>query len=197
MAEDAVRYKLVVVGGSAGSLEVILKILPLLPNRSGAAFVIVVHRKNDPDSILTNLIAARTGMTVKEVEDKEPLLPDHIYIAPPDYHLLAENEELFSLDSSEKVYYSRPSIDVTFNSIAEIFGPSAIGVLLSGANADGAEGLSQIKSAGGLTIVQDPKEASVSYMPQQAIDLFSVDYIADTKKMGEIVNRLNREAASF
>ena len=177
MAENAVKYRMVAMGGSAGSLELILKIVQGLPVNSGASFIIVVHRKNDADSILANLLSTRTKMNVKEVEDKDPILPNCIYLAPSDYHLLIEDADLFSLDSSEKVHHSRPSIDVCFESVAAAFGPAAIGILLSGANADGAQGLSMIKAAGGVTMVQDPAEAEVGFMPQQAVALFKVDYI--------------------
>ena len=184
------RYEILLIGGSAGSLDVLMHLLPVIREDIGLAIVIIVHRKAG-ESLLTELLADRTPWPVKEAEEKEPILPGNIYVAPSDYHLLIENERSFSLDVSEKVHYSRPAIDLTFETAAEVYGKATAALLLSGANADGAEGLSQIKSAGGLTIVQDPREASVSYMPQQAIGLFKVDYIADTKKMVEIVNRLN------
>ena len=185
MAQDDVRkHSMVIIGGSAGSLEVILKIVAALSEQSGASYVIVVHRKNDPDSILKALLTTRTTMPVKEVEDKEDVLPDTIYIAPPDYHLLFENDLIFSLDSSEKIHYSRPSIDVTFESAAEIFGSSVVGILLSGANADGANGLKKIKQSGGLVIVQNPETAEVGFMPQQAVDLVKADAIIDGGQIG-------------
>ena len=190
MAQDAVKYKMVVIGGSAGSLDVILKMVPALPVNAGASFLIVVHRKNEPDSLLAGLLSSRTVMPVKEVEDKEPILPNHLFIAPPDYHLLVEDETLFSLDCSEKVHYSRPSIDVAFESIAQTFGAACIGVLLSGANADGAEGLKKIKEHGGLTLVQDPTTADVPYMPQSAINRFSVDKILPPDEIGELIKML-------
>lgn len=183
MAEDKITYRLVAIGGSAGSLETILHIVSALPVSSGASFVIIVHRKHDSDSILEGLIAARTAMIVKEVEDKEPLLQNAIYIAPADYHLLLENESLFSLDSSEKVHFSRPSIDVTFQSVAEVFGPNAIGILLSGANADGAAGLESIKNAGGVAMVQDPETAEMPFMPQQAINRNIVENIVKAEEL--------------
>ena len=155
MAQDALKYKVVAIGGSAGSLDVILKIIADA-DVSNVFYIVIVHRKNDADSVLSDLFKSHTHLTVKEVEDKEPVLPGHLYIAPPDYHLLLENEFTFSLDASEKVHHSRPSIDVTFESVAEVFGDAAIGVLLSGANADGAQGLKKINKAGGFTVVQNP-----------------------------------------
>ena len=140
--------------------------------------------------MLTGLLNNKTTWPVKEAEEKEPVQNQKVYVAPPDYHLLVEADKTFSLDYSEKVHYSRPSIDVSFETVAEAYGAAVIAVLLSGANADGTEGLRMIKKAGGVTIVQDPREASVAYMPQQAIDGTRTDYISDTKGIAAIVNRL-------
>ncbi len=178
MAEDKIRkYKIIAIGGSAGSLEVVLKIVAALPGTTNSIFVLILHRKTATNTLLENLLSSRTTLPVKEVEDKEPLQPGTIYIAPPDYHLLVENENMFTLDGSEKVQYSRPSIDVSFESIAQCFGPDVMGVLLSGANADGAAGLAFIKNSRGYTIAQNPSSAYVGYMPQQAIDLGVVDEV--------------------
>lgn len=191
MAQNAIgSYQYVVLGGSAGSLEVILGLVEQLPEYLDAVIMIVIHRKNDKDSILQDLIANRTSIPVREVEDKDSIQFNTIYLAPPDYHLLIENRSLFSLDSSEKVHYSRPSIDVTFESVAEVFGKSVIGVLLSGANADGAAGLAQIKKAGGYTIVQNPATAEVSYMPQQAINLTEVNSIVNASELADLLQQL-------
>jgi two-component system chemotaxis response regulator CheB len=141
--------------------------------------VLILHRKTTADSVLQYLLSSRTSLSVKEVEDKEPIQAGTIYIAPPDYHLLVEDKHTFALDSSEKVQYSRPSIDVSFESIAACFGTDVLGILLSGANADGAEGMAAIKAGGGYTIAQDPASADVGYMPQQAINLGVVDEVLD------------------
>jgi two-component system, chemotaxis family, protein-glutamate methylesterase/glutaminase len=191
MAQGSItnRYQLLIIGGSAGSLEVLVQLLPALDKNLQLAIVVVMHRKPG-ESLLVSLLSSKTTWSVKEVEEKESVEPQTIYVAPSDYHLLFENDRTFSLDASEKVHYSRPSIDVSFESAAEVFGASVIAVLLSGANADGAEGLERIRNVGGITIVQDPSEASVSYMPQQAIDSFNVDYVADTSMISEVINRL-------
>lgn len=191
MAENALdtrRY--LAIGGSAGSLEVILNLVAQLPRLPNAVVIIVVHRKKDNDSILVNLLSSRTRLPVKEVEDKEPILLNTVYLAPPDYHLLIERSDLFSLDSSEKVQYSRPSIDVTFESVAQAFGDKTIGILLSGANADGAAGLAKIRRAGGYTIVQDPATADVGYMPQQALELTPVDSVLSAGEMPALLEKL-------
>ena len=192
MAQNAVS-KLVIIGGSAGSLEVVLQIVTALPRSSGAAFVIVIHRKADSESVLTSLLSNRTALAVKEVEDKEDIRPDTVYVAPADYHLLLEDHYSFSLDCSEKIHFSRPSIDVSFDAAAETFGSRCAGVLLSGANADGATGLKQIRERGGFTIAQEPSSAEVSYMPQQAIALDAAAAILSPNEMGKAINEWLRD----
>lgn len=178
MAQNALEiYKVIVIGGSAGSLDVLLRIIGRIPANFNCVVIIIIHRKSDKDSILENLIEHRTKLEVREVEDKEPIVVNTIYLAPPDYHLLVENEKTFSLDSSEKIQFSRPSIDVTFESVSEVFKERVIGIILSGANADGAEGLLKIKHAGGYTIAQEPATADVAFMPQQAINLNAADAV--------------------
>ena len=157
------KFDLLIIGGSAGSLEVVLEILPLIREDIDYAIILVMHRRSG-DSLLTGLLSDKTILTVKEAEEKELIQPGVVYIAPADYHLLVEQDRTFSLDFSEKIHYSRPAIDASFETAAEAFNSSLVGILLSGANADGAEGLLQIRQAGGLTIVQDPAEAVVSYM---------------------------------
>lgn len=192
MAEDKIRsYKIIAIGGSAGSLEVVLKIVAALPADTASIFILILHRKNAAESLLEDLLSSRTALPVKEVEDKEPIQSGSIYIAPPGYHLLVENETTFTLDSSEKVQYSRPSIDVSLETIAECFGANVLGILLSGANADGAQGLAFIKASRGYTIAQNPLTADVGYMPQRAIDLGVVDEVLNAdeiaKKIGNVV----------
>lgn len=190
MAKAGVAQTAVAIGGSAGSLEAILQILPQLSPTSGAAFIFVLHRRTETEHLLTDIFQRRTNMPVQEVEDKDLLSANTVFIAPPDYHLLIEDGRAFSLDTSEKILHSRPSIDVTFESVAEHFGPRAIGVLLSGANADGAEGLMKIRSAGGATIVQDPEDAEVAFMPQRAINLDAACAMLPAAKIGARINEL-------
>lgn len=194
MAQSGIinHYQLLIIGGSAGSLEVLVQLLPALHKNLKLAIVVVMHRKAG-ESMLVDVLSGKTTWPVKEAEEKENVEAGTVYVAPSDYHLLFEKNKTFSLDFSEKVHYSRPSIDVSFESAADAYGAAVIAVLLSGANADGSEGLNLIRNAGGVAIVQDPLEASVAYMPQQAIDNFQVDYIADTKTIVDIINRLATE----
>lgn len=183
--------KVLIIGGSAGSLEVLMRIFPKLAPISSFAIVIVLHRKNTEDSLLEELFALKTQIPVKEVEDKVKLKPGFIYIAPSDYHLLFEKNNLLSLDISEKINYSRPSIDVSFESAAEVYGSSLVGILLSGANSDGTQGLIAIKNAGGTVIVQNPENAGMPFMPQNAISNTTPDWILNENEVLQLISTIN------
>lgn len=183
--------KALLIGGSAGSLEVLIEVLPKLEQLNSFALIIVLHRKSGEDNLLENLISIKTAIPIMEVEDKVPVEPGYIYIAPSDYHMLFEKDETISLDTSEKVNYSRPSIDVAFESAADVYGPSLAAILLSGANADGTAGLQAIKEAGGVTVVQKPDSAEVAYMPGYAIENMSPDLVLDIKQILEFVKNIN------
>jgi two-component system chemotaxis response regulator CheB len=182
--------EMLLIGGSAGSLEVLFQLLPLL--RTGLSFpiVLILHRRNSGDSSLTDLLASKTVNKTSEVEDKEPASPGNIYLAPADYHLLLEADRTFSLDYSEKINFSRPSIDVTFESASEIYGSSVVALILSGANEDGTTGLSCIKKAGGRTTAQRPEVAQMPFMPQHAIASGVVDHVLDITEMAAFINSL-------
>jgi two-component system chemotaxis response regulator CheB len=192
MAEAVVNHntRILVIGGSAGSLEALLQFLPALKNDIPFSIVIVLHRKNAAGSMLTNLLQSRTQIPVREIEDKEKMLPSVIYVAPADYHVLIEKDDHFSLDVSEKINYSRPSIDVSFETAADVFGQGAAALLLSGANADGTEGLKCIREKGGKVLVQQPSSAEVSYMPQQALKEIKPDAILSTEEIAGYINAL-------
>lgn len=181
---------MLVIGGSAGSLDVLLRVFPKLKSDLHFPIVIVLHRKSSSDSSLTDLFSSRTNIEVKEIEDKQSLMPGKIYVAPADYHVLFEKEDLLSLDFSEKVNYSRPSIDVTFESASEIFGAGVVCLVLSGANGDGAHGLRIVKHHGGRAIIQDPTTAESPYMPLQMLLAVTPDAILKTEEMAEFINAL-------
>lgn len=168
--------RLIVIGGSAGSLSMVLRILPYLNVTLHIPVVTVFHRKSD-DTTLMDVLSSRTGFKVREIEDKADILPNVFYIAPADYHVLIEKDHSFTLDDSEKVNYSRPSIDVTFESAADVYGANLTCILLSGANADGVNGLKVARQKGSSIIIQDPASAEVPYMPQQALAQLTPDYI--------------------
>lgn len=185
------EFNIAVIGGSAGSLSRVLRLLPHLTKKLNLAVILIFHRKESDDSTLGDVLSYKSEFNVKEVEDKDPIQKHCIYIAPADYHLLIEKDLTFSLDISEKIHFSRPSIDVTFESTADAFGDSVIGLLLSGANADGVEGLKIIQEKGGKIVVQDPKSAEVPYMPQQAIDRLTPDLILTEFNAEDFLGLLN------
>lgn len=158
----------VVIGASAGALEALTAILPSLPEQFPLPLMIVVHMPSDRESILVDLFRARCRIQVREAEDKEPVSGGTAYFAPPDYHLLVEADRRLSLSNDEPVLHSRPSIDVLFESAADAYGPAVIAIVLSGANHDGAAGLRAVTEAGGTAIVQSPKGAFATTMPEAA-----------------------------
>jgi two-component system, chemotaxis family, protein-glutamate methylesterase/glutaminase len=162
-------YRAVVIGASAGALEALSAILPRLPAAYELPVLIVVHVPPHRQSVLVELFGSKCRLAVQEAEDKESIRAGVIYFAPPDYHLLVEKHKSLSLSSDEPVLFSRPSIDVLFESAADAYGPELIGVLLTGANQDGANGIRSIADAGGLAIVQNPEGAFASEMPQAAL----------------------------
>lgn len=184
------RCDILIIGGSAGSLEVILKILPNLDTAIAFPIVLVLHRKSGRDSMLTELLSSKTEINVKELEEKEEIKSGNIYIVPPNYHLLIETDHTFSLDASEKVNFSRPSIDVTFESASEVFKENLFCILLSGSNSDGTEGLKKVKDNGGRVFVQNPVLAQAAFMPQSAIQNADVDAVLDVDEMAVFINQL-------
>jgi two-component system, chemotaxis family, protein-glutamate methylesterase/glutaminase len=191
MEENRIKKTaLIVIGGSAGSLDVLLQLLPAIGLEFSIPIIIVLHRKSSNDNLLADLLSSRTHLKVKEADEKEPVRPGHIYIAPADYHLLLEADRTFSLDYSEKVNYSRPSIDVVFHSAAEVYGPSLVCFLLSGANSDGTEGFRTVQEKGGTTIAQDPDTAEVDYMPRNAILQHCADKVLTREEMAAYINSL-------
>ncbi len=182
-------YEALLIGGSAGSVEAVLELLPLLPASLPLAIVLVLHRRTG-ESLLPNLLRHKTAWQVKEADEKETLRTGTIYVAPADYHLLIEKDKSFSLDYSEKINYSRPSIDVTFEAAADVYGRAVMALLLSGANHDGTVGLQKIKEGGGFVMVQDPDEASVRYMPQYALTQLTADSVVKISEVPALVRQL-------
>lgn len=159
---------LIVIGTSWGGLEALGVIVRGLPGNFPIPLVAVQHRSRDARPMLAELLQQSTELTVVEAEDKDVLLPGHLLLAPPDYHLLIE-DSFISLDTDQQVRYSRPSIDVTLISAAETYGARAAGLVLTGANDDGAAGLRRIADRGGLTLVEDPTTATSPVMPAAAL----------------------------
>jgi len=161
----------IVIGASAGALEALSGLLPGLPADYRLPIIIVVHLPPDKTSLFAALLRARSAIQVREAEDKEPIEAGVAYFAPPDYHLLVEQDRRLSLSDDEAVLFSRPSIDVLFESAADAYGAGLVGVVLTGANGDGASGLKAIVEAGGAAVVQSPEGAYATAMPEAAIAL--------------------------
>lgn len=185
MVKGLSQFKAVVIGGSAGGREALVELLGQLPEDFPLGIAVVLHMH--PHSEATDLaisLARKCKLPVHEAAEKELLLPGHIYLAPANYHLLLEMDGRFSLSIDDKVNYSRPSIDVLFQSAAEALRGKLIGVLLSGASSDGSEGLARIKQLGGATLVQNLETASSPFMPRSAIELGVADQILAPVELG-------------
>lgn len=193
MEEDALntKCKVLLIGGSAGSLEVLSAILPQLNHIQSFSIFLILHRKSAEDSTLENLIGLKTVVPLEKVEDKVPIKRGHIYVAPSDYHLLFEKGNCLSLDVSEKVNYSRPSIDVSFESAAVAYGNQCTAMLLSGANSDGTLGLKAIQEAGGIAIIQNPENALMPFMPQNALLNMKPNLILDIPDLLAYLNSID------
>ncbi|HEY1172040.1 MAG TPA: chemotaxis protein CheB [Verrucomicrobiae bacterium] len=170
MPDDDASLEAVVIGASAGAVDALSKLLPLFPADFPAPIIIVIHLPPDQKSAMPALFAAKCQLTVKEAEDKEPTMPGTVYFAPPNYHVLLEQDGSLSLSSDEPLNFSRPSIDVLFESAADAHGARLAGIILSGANSDGAKGLRAIVDAGGSALVQSPQLAEAFVMPTSALE---------------------------
>jgi len=162
----------VVIGGSAGALEVLRPMLAALPPAISVPIVIVVHLPERSQHQLAAVLNHGSAVAVKQAEDKEPIRAGQVYVAPPAYHLLMEPSLTFALSLDDPVHYSRPAIDVLFESALDVYGDRLLAILLSGASEDGAAGLQEVHAAGGITIVQAPHSAAVAIMPRAALALF-------------------------
>jgi len=165
---DLSAVEAVVIGGSAGAFGALKLLLPGLPGTLRVPVIVVVHLPPDRPSAIADVFS-HERLRVKEADDKEPLEPGAVYFAPPGYHLLVEADRSLALAADEPVFFSRPSIDVLFESAADVFGDRLLAIILSGANEDGAAGLDAVRRSGGLTIVQDPATAEHPAMPTAAI----------------------------
>jgi two-component system, chemotaxis family, protein-glutamate methylesterase/glutaminase len=185
------RYAAVVIGVSSGGLEALKVLLPALPASFPLPIAIVHHRDQRSDGFLATYLNTMSRIAVSEAEDKEPFCAPHAYLAPAGYHLLIETDRSLSLSVDQRVNHSCPSIDVLFESAADVFAESLIGIVLTGANADGAQGLKAIKARGGLTVVQDPQTASATAMPRAALKATAVDHVVDLGRIAPFLTRMS------
>ncbi|MCK4957577.1 MAG: chemotaxis protein CheB [Candidatus Cloacimonetes bacterium] len=190
---DLSNFKFMVIGVSAGGMEALSKLLPSFPKNFPLPIVIIQHLHKNCTGYYIEYYNEKCALFVKEAKHYEKIEAGNIYFAPPDYHLLIEENKTLSLTIDEKVNYSRPSIDVLFESAAEVFQEKLIGIILTGANSDGTEGMKIIKQNGGLTIAQNPLEAEFPIMPQSAIDSGSIDLILTLQEMTIEFSRWNNK----
>lgn len=177
-------YELIVVGASWGGLHAVGAFLEGLGSQTAAAVVIAQHRSADGGDELANLLQVHTELPVRDADDKDEVVPGTVLLAPKDYHLLIESGGTLALSTEERVRFARPSIDVLFESAAEAYREKCVGVVLTGANEDGAAGLARIKELGGVAIVQDPGSAERAAMPAAAIAATAADVVLPLEQIG-------------
>jgi two-component system chemotaxis response regulator CheB len=190
------RYAITVVGTSWGGLAALRELVSCLPDDLPIPVVLIQHRHKMSDESLPRLLQDRTGLDVCEAEDKMPIEAGHVYVAPADYHLLIEPDNYFTLSVEEPVRYSRPSIDVTFTSAADVFGAKSIGVVMTGANADGAAGLWRIAERGGAALVQEPATAESPTMPAASLEAVPKARVLVLSQIGSAIAELASQSDS-
>ena len=179
-------YAIIVIGASLGGLRAMQQILGALPPQFPLTIALVQHREPGSDDTLVGLLQTASALPVVEILDKQVILPGRVYLAPADYHTLVEDDH-FALSADEPVNHSRPSIDVLFESVADVYGERVIGVVLTGANGDGARGLALIKARGGLAVVQDPRTAEASAMPVAALKAVAGARVMPVEEIGRFL----------
>lgn len=183
-------YAAVAIGVSTGGLRALKTILCALPPDFPMPLLIVQHIDRDAGAGLAHLLDSRCALKIKEADDQDAILSGTAYLAPANYHLLVEDRDHLTLSVDPPVSFARPSIDVLFESAAEIFGPQLIGIVLTGANFDGSRGLARVKACGGLAVVQDPKEAEAAQMPRAALACAEVDHVLPLASIAPLLEQL-------
>jgi two-component system, chemotaxis family, protein-glutamate methylesterase/glutaminase len=181
------EYDAIVIGASAGGLYAMISLLQPLPANYPIPVMVVQHRAKDERSLLEEVLQQKCLIRIKQADEKEEIKPGIVYFAPPNYHLLIENNGTFSLSYDVPVNYSRPSIDVLFETAADVFKQHLLGIILTGANKDGAAGIKKIRTLGGVTIAQDPGTADYPEMPQAAINTGAVQHILTPAAIGSLL----------
>jgi two-component system chemotaxis response regulator CheB len=186
----------VAIGASAGGVQALSVLLPALPAKAAVAVFIVLHLPSDRQSILAEVFSRKCLLDVREAQDKEPVIAGTVYFAPANYHLLLDHGPQLALSVDDLVHHSRPSIDVLFESAAEVYGNRLLGIILTGANEDGAQGLAAVHDAGGLTVVQTPETAQSPQMVISALKLRQPDYVLPLEEIAAMLSALPTAAAA-
>jgi len=184
----------IVIGTSAGGVDALSMVLPRLPAALHAAVLIVLHLPRERPSLLVEIFESRCARPVREAQDKEPIEAGTVYFAPPDYHLLVDAGPTIALSADELVHYSRPSIDVLFESAADLYGSGLLGIVMTGASEDGAAGLAAVHRAGGMTVVQRPDTALAPLMVESALKGSPVDLVLTLEEIAGLLQTLNDNA---
>ena len=186
-------YKAVVIGGSAGSFQGIVKILSQLPKNFPIPIIMCLHRLKHVRNGFVEALSIKSVVQVVEPNDKEPIKKGGVYLAPSNYHMSVELGNHFALSTEEMVNNSRPAIDITLGTAAYVYRDKLIGILLSGANRDGGLGMKYIKDKGGLTIVQEPTECMIDTMPRAAMQLTTIDHVMRIDQIVEFLKELDKQ----
>ncbi|MEL7003072.1 MAG: chemotaxis protein CheB [Bacteroidota bacterium] len=186
------RYKAIVIGGSAGSFQGIVKILSNLPENFPLPIILCLHRLKHVRNGFVEALAIKSVAEITEPYDKESIKKGKVYLAPSNYHMSVELGNYFSLSTEEMVNNSRPAIDITLGTAAYIYRNKLIGILLSGANKDGGLGMKYIKDKGGITIVQDPEECMIDTMPKAALNLTTIDHVLKIDQIVDFLKELQK-----
>jgi two-component system chemotaxis response regulator CheB len=184
------RIEAIVIGASAGGVEALSVMLPVLPATFRPALLIVLHLPRERPSLLVEIYEKRCALPVREADDKEPIEPGTVYFAPPDYHMLVEKNRQIALSTDEPVHFSRPSVDVLFESAADVYADRLLGMILTGANEDGAAGLHAIHRAGGVTVVQQPDSAKAPLMVVSALQRNPADFVLSLPEISMLLRDL-------
>jgi two-component system chemotaxis response regulator CheB len=191
------RIDAVVMGASAGGIQALKVLLPALMCGVRAPVFIVLHLPRDKPSILAQIFSRNCALPVREAEDKEEVAPGTVYFAPSNYHMLVDQGPRIALSADDPVHHSRPSIDVLFESAADIYGQRLLGVILSGANDDGAAGLAAVHNAGGLTVVQKPETAIAPHMALSALKQCPVDWVLGLDEIAALLQTLDADQSAL
>jgi two-component system, chemotaxis family, protein-glutamate methylesterase/glutaminase len=189
------RIQAIVIGASAGGIQALSELLPALPASSTVSVFAVIHLPRDRPSLLVDVFSNKCALQVREAQDKEPVAPGTVYFAPANYHVLLEQGPQLALSVDDVVHHSRPSIDVLFESAAEVYRERLLGIILTGANEDGAAGLAAVHDAGGITVIQEPQTAQSSLMVLSALELRSPDLVLSLAGIAELFRSFGMNSA--
>ena len=185
-------YEAIVMGVSSGGLSALKTLFSRLPKDFNTPIIIVQHNNPLSENLWIKLLNDKSNLEIKEADEKESIEPGKVYIAPPNYHLLIEKNKTFTLTVDERINFARPSIDVLFESAADAYRNKLIGIVLTGSNNDGTDGIKRIQEYGGLVVIQDPKTAESAYMPASAMAAVQPDYVLPLESIADLLLKITK-----